>query len=391
MDQRLLRKLVIFFIAVFAGIIFQPIPNINAIEAAKPAPEAKTSTKVIITVRSVQNAALFSELAIESSDITKALDNGKPERTVGSSFLPDIEVTLIQGDQQDSYRLEPTGNLWNESKMNRLVLTKDVANELIHLAESLRTHHYGDLVPWESAQIMVPRKSKFSVTDLESGLTFQVQRRAGHDHADVQPLTKADTMIMKQIYNDHWSWKRKAILVHNGQDWIAASMNGMPHGGDGIPENGFSGHFCIHFYGSKTHKSDNPDLAHQMMVYRAAGKLSAYFDSASPAVLAKSFIEVMNHQDNDLLTQIAVGLPKEKLELFAEEMLSIRSIREQKQSKSKRISPMNDPVSDESLSMEIKLPIMLEKKGKSPQAVNYLFIFKRESKQSPWRFVDILT
>ncbi|MCC3377949.1 hypothetical protein LKX83_33445, partial [Cohnella sp. REN36] len=70
---------------------------------------------------------------------------------------------------------------------------------------------------------------------------------AGKYHADVQPLTKADTKIMKQIYNGKWSWKRKAIVVKKDHHYYAASMQGMPHGGDGIPDNSFSGHFCIHF------------------------------------------------------------------------------------------------------------------------------------------------
>ncbi|MCM3080108.1 hypothetical protein [Brevibacillus invocatus] len=35
------------------------------------------------------------------------------------------------------------------------------------------------------------------VIDLETGQRFQVQRRAGSRHADVQPLTRNDTMILK--------------------------------------------------------------------------------------------------------------------------------------------------------------------------------------------------
>ncbi|MDQ7862438.1 hypothetical protein RCO48_19805 [Peribacillus frigoritolerans] len=43
---------------------------------------------------------------------------------------------------------------------------------------------------------------------------------------------------------------------------IAASMHGMPHGA-GALQNGFSGHFCVHFSGSITHRLKNEDLSHK--------------------------------------------------------------------------------------------------------------------------------
>lgn len=85
--------------------------------------------------------------------------------------------------------------------MERLILPKEAADKLLTYGEALRKHHYGKIIPWEEAQRLVPRKSFFSVTDLESGLTFHVQRRAASDHADIQPLTKDDTKIMKQVSN----------------------------------------------------------------------------------------------------------------------------------------------------------------------------------------------
>ena len=46
-------------------------------------------------------------------------------------------------------------------------------------------------------------------------------------------------------------------------------MNGMPHGTSSISGNNFDGHFCIHFYKSKTHGTQNVDSAHQNCVARA--------------------------------------------------------------------------------------------------------------------------
>ncbi len=108
-----------------------------------------------------------------------------------------------------------------------------------------------------------------TVKDVNTGRTFRVQRRFGTNHLDVEPLTAEDTATMKSIYGGSWSWNRRAILVlYNGHVY-AASMNGMPHGTYGITNNNFDGHFCIHFYNSRTHETDSVDSAHQNCVSRA--------------------------------------------------------------------------------------------------------------------------
>ena len=86
---------------------------------------------------------------------------------------------------------------------------------------------------------------------------------------------------MKEIYGGKWSWKRRAIIVIHQDQWIAASMHGMPHGA-GALENDFPGHFCIHFYGSKTHRTNSMDLSHKLMILKAAGKLQEYVNNADP-------------------------------------------------------------------------------------------------------------
>jgi len=37
---------------------------------------------------------------------------------------------------------------------------------------------------------------------------------------------------------------------------MAASINGMPHGGGVISDNGMDGQVCIHFQGSSTHNGN---------------------------------------------------------------------------------------------------------------------------------------
>lgn len=107
------------------------------------------------------------------------------------------------------------------------------------------------------------------VTDVDTGLTWLVKRSGGSNHADVQPLTAADTAKMKQAYNGKWSWDRHAIWVTINGVSYAASMNGMPHGSGSIKDNNFDGHHCIHFLNSRTHTGNRWDTAHQAAVQKA--------------------------------------------------------------------------------------------------------------------------
>ncbi|MBS4178373.1 hypothetical protein [Lederbergia citrea] len=158
-----------------------------------------------------------------------------------------------------------------------------------------------DMIPWEKVNEILPKYSKFTVMDLETGKRFEVQRRAGSRHADVQPITSKDTKIMKEIYGGKWSWKRRAIIVIHQDQWIAASMHGMPHGA-GALDNNFRGHFCIHFHGSKTHRKNAMDLSHKLMILKSAGKLQEYVNSAGPNELISAYIAGIKQQDSKIIS-----------------------------------------------------------------------------------------
>lgn len=161
------------------------------------------------------------------------------------------------------------------------------------------------MLKWEEVNEILPRYSKFTVVDLETGMKFRVQRRAGSNHADVQPLTSKDTAIMKKIYNGKWSWKRRAIIVISEDGKIAASMHGMPHGG-GALKNNFPGHFCIHFYGSTTHRTNFMDLSHKLMILKSAGKLEGYLEQTDPYDLVNAYIAGLKQQDRDIVSLISL-------------------------------------------------------------------------------------
>ena len=123
---------------------------------------------------------------------------------------------------------------------------------------------------WTSdIQNIFKRGRTATVTDVETGLSWTVLRSGGSNHADVQPLTAADTAKMKQAYGGSWSWNRRAIWVTIDGVTYAASMNGMPHGTGSITTNNFDGHHCIHFLNSRTHTGNRWDTAHQAAVQKA--------------------------------------------------------------------------------------------------------------------------
>lgn len=135
----------------------------------------------------------------------------------------------------------------------------------------------GEYLDWfKEVQYIYKKGDEAIVTDVDTGKSFKVRRLYGGNHADTEPLTAEDTKIMKSIYGGSWSWDRRAIIVtvkddKNIEHKIAASMNGMPHGGESIDNNGMKGHFCIHFKNSRTHSGSRLDPGHQNAVKKAAG------------------------------------------------------------------------------------------------------------------------
>lgn len=131
------------------------------------------------------------------------------------------------------------------------------------------------------------------VYDIETGVSFNVKRTYGYNHADTETLTAKDTAIMKKLYNGTWSWDRRPIIVIVDGLKIAASMSGLPHAGtdkyaanktvssrsggfgrganlDTVKGNNMSGHFDIHFYKSRNHYNNKIDPKHQALVKKAA-------------------------------------------------------------------------------------------------------------------------
>jgi hypothetical protein len=211
-----------------------------------------------------------------------------------------------------------------------------------------------ELLSWKEVNNLLPKYSKFIVMDVESGKRFHVQRRAGSHHADVQPLTSKDTEIMKKIYGGKWSWKRRAIIVAYKDQWIAASMHGMPHGA-GALQNNFPGHFCIHFLGSTTHCSNSMDLSHMLMILKAAGELDTYLEKANPYEVIEAYMMGLKQHDKNIVN--SASLQKMKWKPILSQIDNVKISR-------MPLLPAEDLTEQISLDVPIEVDWILKNKGR---------------------------
>jgi len=134
-----------------------------------------------------------------------------------------------------------------------------------------RKEGFGELLDWEYASWVLDTYNSAAIKDLDTGKTFRARRLGGSNHADMEPLNAAETAVMKDIYGGEWNWNRRAVLVYVDGKVMAGSMAGMPHSIETITDNGFPGHFDLHFLNSRTHNTNAIDPEHQKMVQKAAG------------------------------------------------------------------------------------------------------------------------
>ncbi|MDR7072978.1 hypothetical protein [Fictibacillus barbaricus] len=236
----------------------------------------------------------------------------------------------------------------------------------------------GEVLSWKEVNELLPKGSTFKVIDLETGFYFNVQRRAGNRHADVQPLTKDDTAVLKHLYNGKWSWNRRAILIPVNGRMLAASMHGMPHGSGALP-NGFPGHFCIHFLGSSTHRSRNVDPSHQLMILKAGDQLDRYASGASAKDVVSMFLVGMKQQDYKI-AKPSLSAQLQQDEEIHDQFKGITSMQYEIKEKSHRYPPI---VRTE-LTAKIK---SFDEDGK--HNITYSFFLERKSITDGWKIIKI--
>jgi len=105
--------------------------------------------------------------------------------------------------------------------------------------------------------------------DITTGIKLRIKRMGGTNHADVEPATKADTAKLKKIAGGKFSWVCHAVILMANNQYVACSVNTMPHGQQTINNNGYDGQFCLHMVNSKTHGSGKVNPDHQTCINKA--------------------------------------------------------------------------------------------------------------------------
>lgn len=365
------KSLTLLLTLALSWMLFQPSANADAAR----------NSKVVLTVMTSPESNMKTDLAIMNSDSIEKMIQ-KAERT-HAAYIPitDTFLTVQSKGIESAYALDQEGDLYEAKTREKLEIRDSMKGKLLKYADRARLEHYGKLTEWDIAKDIIPKKAKFTVIDLETGLSFQVQRRAGNKHADVQPLTKEDTAVMKQIYNGKWSWDRRAILVKADHHQLAASMHGMPHGGDGIPDNNFSGHFCIHFLGSSTHGKGNIDPEHQFMVRKAAGVLDDFLIAATPYQVMETFVLSYEMKQAQFMRMSFFDPNSSQLQNFLKDMHGITGIRKKFNYNEKDFS--------NSLTMDIPIELGIFRQGQRERRLMFTFQMKRETLSKPWKIDSI--
>lgn len=109
------------------------------------------------------------------------------------------------------------------------------------------------------------------IYDIATGITLRIKRMGGHNHADVEPATAADTAKLKKIAGGAFSWDAHAVILRVGNTYVACSINTKPHGDQTIKNNKYNGQFCLHMTNSTTHGTDTVNANHQAMINSAYG------------------------------------------------------------------------------------------------------------------------
>lgn len=279
-------------------------------------PTRHLTSAMIFSVNNLANRALHFEITDPAHLRTLA---NEQSRWQGKSIpLPDaalpayrLELVRMPMETQTFY-LTHDLRLYNDNLTMELIPPPRTHAVLRNTVDRLLEQHFGELIPWSEADQSIPRYSIFTLMDLETGLTWRTQRRAGAHHADIQPLTPQDTAILKQVYQGEWSWARRAVIVltQEGQR-LAAAINGMPHGA-GALVNDFPGHHCLHFLDSTTHSSRKTDPAHQVMVHKAAGQLHKYIQNLAPNSLQLTLLAMASQREIDVLQLGLIGSAEQK-------------------------------------------------------------------------------
>ena len=167
----------------------------------------------------------------------------------GPSTDSEILHTLKRGESvefQSIFNMEWSSVVFNDTRgfVSSEFLSYDKPEPLVELLE------------WNQVKSILRTGVNIEVLDIRTGLRYTVRSFSNGLHADVEPVTQEDAATLRRTFNNSWSWDGRPVWVTINGRTIAAAINGMPHGGGVISNNGVTGHFCLHFRGSRAHNGN---------------------------------------------------------------------------------------------------------------------------------------
>lgn len=130
----------------------------------------------------------------------------------------------------------------------------------------------GELSSWQSIQTSFPIGANATITDFNSGATYEAQRTGGVNCAQVVPLTTTDYNAYFTSFGGGESWEHRPVLVSVGGQTYAASLFGTPSGGTPLNQSGMKGYATLYFNNSTTDVLSLADEEHILALTSAAKK-----------------------------------------------------------------------------------------------------------------------
>lgn len=227
----------------------------------------------IITVETHSKTASVEVLRLQERLIELNYFSYKPTGTYGR-----LSSTSIQRFQEVN-ELSPDGRIGEESynllfssqaKRNPIPVQVDIP---FGPTSSEAKADFGIVDDWETHVDMIFEQNKaYTLTDLNTGTTFSIQRVGGKKHAKIAPVDAEDTNAFLKIFGGEYNWSKRPVTVMIGESQYAASLQGMPYGSEQVENNQMTGSCDLYFQNSVSDTSGLLDEEHRNNVSRASGR-----------------------------------------------------------------------------------------------------------------------
>jgi len=172
-------------------------------------------------------------------------------------------VVYVVGKSGDFYRIK------NSSGATGYIGAPCLSKTRVSTATSSSWKSRVVAMDWFDGGEKVLKRGQYGyIYDIKSGYVIRIKRMGGHNHADVEPATKADTAKIYAMTGGY-SWASRPVILYANGKYVACAINTLPHGDQTITDNGYNGQFCLHMVNSLTHGSGKINENHQAAIKAA--------------------------------------------------------------------------------------------------------------------------